>query len=246
MTDSGRTEHEAVAHERFAFDDAAYVLGALDQAERAAFEAHLHDCLSCQANVAEIVQLPALLERADAAGWADAAAWTDEVSTSDLPDTLLPRLMWQVRSRQRRRRWRVGVLTAAAASVLALLAVVGVNALHHAQQPSPRTFTALTQQGSRVQADVTLTRAKTGTLLRVRCGHYGGQSGYPSTAGPDPTGQGDYRLVVINKAGVHQSNGSWPPGPDIDYSTMTNWPPQAISSIQILDSGGTPILQVVL
>jgi hypothetical protein len=240
VTDSGRGEHEEVAHERFAFDDAAYVLGALDEAERAAFESHLRHCLTCQANVAELGQLPALLERAEA------AAWSDEAPASDLPDTLLPRLMWQVRSRQRRRRWRVAVLTAAAACVLALLAVLGVDTLHRSQQPSPRTFTALNQQGSRVQADVTLTRARTGTLLRIRCGHYGGQSGYPSTVGPDPTGQGDYRLVVINKAGVHQSNGSWPPGPDIDYSTMTNWPPQAISSIQILDAGGTPILQVVL
>ena len=52
----------------FAYDDGAYVLGALAPAERAAYERHLAGCASCREAVAEIAVLPGLLGRLDPAG----------------------------------------------------------------------------------------------------------------------------------------------------------------------------------
>src|SRR5882757_7083251 len=84
---------QAAEHERFAFDDAAYLLGALSESERVTYEQHLQTCPLCQSELAELANLPNLLERADP------TAWTAEQP----PQTLLPRLLREVhRERQRR------------------------------------------------------------------------------------------------------------------------------------------------
>ena len=80
----------------FEHDDAAYVLGALSDAERARFEDHLAGCAACTARVGELSGLPALLADVtidDVIGPLDAA-----------PDTLLPRLLREAGRRRRRQR----------------------------------------------------------------------------------------------------------------------------------------------
>ncbi|NAZ16034.1 hypothetical protein GT020_08150 [Glutamicibacter soli] len=51
-------------HEKFAQWDAAYVLGALEPADRRLFEEHLENCERCQGAVSELSALPGLLSRA--------------------------------------------------------------------------------------------------------------------------------------------------------------------------------------
>ncbi|WP_105566378.1 anti-sigma factor family protein [Microbacterium halophytorum] len=50
-------------HTRFAEWDAAYVLGALPPADRAAYEEHLSRCGACRSAIAELSPLPGLLSR---------------------------------------------------------------------------------------------------------------------------------------------------------------------------------------
>ena len=76
--------------EPFATMDGAYVLGALDPAERAEFEAHLRTCAACRAEVAEIAPLPGLLGLVR-----DEPESVPDPLLPDplLPDTLLPGLL---------------------------------------------------------------------------------------------------------------------------------------------------------
>lgn len=62
------------AHDPFAEDAGVYVLGALDEAERAAFEDHLAGCAACRAAVAEVADLPRLLAAVPPEGLADPPA----------------------------------------------------------------------------------------------------------------------------------------------------------------------------
>lgn len=97
----------------------AYVLGALDPAERATVEAHLGTCAACRDEVAALAALPPLLQRL-----------TREEATSG---HLLPSADLGARVRQaaaterlsldrRLRRWRVATGVASAAAVALLLA----------------------------------------------------------------------------------------------------------------------------
>jgi anti-sigma-K factor RskA len=103
-------------------DLAGYVLGALDPAERAAFEAHLADCDACRAEVAELEALPAMLE---------AAAPPVEVPP-DLHErtfAAIERAADGELAGRRRRRLAWTVATVAAAAVFALGLVAGFSGL---------------------------------------------------------------------------------------------------------------------
>ena len=47
--------------DQFAMYDAAYLLGALDPADRSAYEAHLADCRHCRRAVNQLAGMPGLL-----------------------------------------------------------------------------------------------------------------------------------------------------------------------------------------
>ena len=114
-------------HERAQADLGVLVLGALDPAEREAVEAHVAECPSCAAMVAELAPLPGLLKRVD-------------TSTLDLgapPPEVLDRALAQIRAEQpasdagptnvvqlhpRRRRITIAI----AAGLTAAAAVIGI------------------------------------------------------------------------------------------------------------------------
>jgi len=93
--------------------DAAYVLGALSPADRAAFEDHLRGCATCRDSVSRLAGMPGLLALTTAADI--------EQTGPPVPSSLLPGLLARVAATRRRRRWvAVGAIAAAVAVVVAL------------------------------------------------------------------------------------------------------------------------------
>lgn len=229
---------EAAAHARYSRDDAAYLAGALSEAEAAEYEAHLAGCPLCQAQLHELEPLSALLAGADPSVFEPA---------EPVPDTLLPRLLREVRARRRTQRVRTVLAAGIAACLIVLVGVGGSRVWEHSHQPQVHHFVAVGGGPATVDATVELKAAKSGTSLQFHCGDYEGasSSGYPS--GPDSTdGRPLYQLVVINRAGSKEYRSTWPAGDDIDVRTKSVWPPQAIKTIQIVDSSGKPLLEVNL
>ena len=221
-----------VEHARFEFDDAAYLLGALEPDQREAFERHLRGCPICQDRIAELGGLPQVLARADVSAWEPEAP----------PDTLLPRLMRQVAVSRRRRARRVGVLAVAAACLLALLATGGVLAWQHARQPQVLTMQPVGANAAGVYATVRLAKSGSATRVTLVCGYPGGHGSYPAGAARS------YRMVIVNRRGERVDLGSWTPQPDEDVQiTRTSpWPRQSISLIEISDDWGRTVLQLRL
>lgn len=225
-------------HARFAFDDGAYVLGGLDEAETAAFERHLARCPLCQHSVAELTGLPASLGVV-------AAADLDEVEPP--PDTLLPRLLHGIRAERRRRTRRVAAIGFAAACLLGVLVFGGARQWTDSHRPQALAMRSVGSNAAGVHATVTLTGSGTQTRIELDCG-------YPGASGPssDPAYQGgkapSYRMVVFNRLGQMRDLGSWmpQPGEDVRITRNSPWSRQNISKIEVSDSGGTPLLQLTL
>jgi hypothetical protein len=210
----------------FEHDDAAYVLGALSPAERAAFEEHLQSCADCTARVREIEDVPDLL-----AG----IAATDIVEPPEpLPDTLLPGLIRRAAVRRRRQRWLIGGLASvAAACLIALVAVVWPTSSNSPKQPAQQAFVTVAK--SPVRATATLTQKAWGTGIDLHC-HY--------VAGVDRSFS--YDLVVYGKSGKPQTVGSWslPPDRDIEFPAGTALPLDQIAKMEITLPDGTPVLRL--
>lgn len=201
----------------FVHDDAAYVLGLLDDAERAAFEAHLATCSACRARVAEIDSLPALL----------ASVPADEVD-DQVPHTLLPRLLREVAVSQTRRRRLTGALGALVAACLVTIAVLAwPSATHHSTpNAAPRPMTAIA--ASAVSATVQLDARAWGTEITLDCRY---------AAAHQPAYV--YGLVVIDSDGTRYQLGSWSlaPGGETQFRSGTWLTPAQIAKVQITVSG---------
>lgn len=112
MTDGHRDLREALG---------AYVLGALDPAERSAVEEHLRACAGCTAEVARLGALPALLGRLSE----EEAASGRLVPSGELLAGVVTRLADHERVLRRRlRRWRAAAAAALVAALGAVLLLV--------------------------------------------------------------------------------------------------------------------------
>ncbi len=206
-------------------DDAAYVLGALDPAERTAFEAHLRTCPDCTARVHELTDVPTLLAGIDPEEFADPAV-------DPVPDTLLPGLLRAARRRARRQRVLVGSLAAvAAACVLALVIALWPSS---GGTPAARPFVAVAQ--SPVSATATLTATSWGTAIDVHCRY----------RSDDVARAWHYDLVAVDRSGTHHRIGDWtlPPYQDIDYQAGTALRTAQIARLEITLPDGTPLLRL--
>jgi predicted anti-sigma-YlaC factor YlaD len=146
----------------------AYVLGALDPADRSRVDAHLAGCADCRDELASFAALPGLLGRV-----------SRSVVESEPPDPgpqLLERLLHAAAAERRHDRRR-RILTSVAAAVIVLAAIgvsVGFGVTHdrHSTPPAAvalasQTFTATNQQNG-VQATITEVKKGWGASVEVR------------------------------------------------------------------------------
>ncbi|ONH30851.1 anti-sigma factor family protein [Pseudofrankia asymbiotica] len=216
----------------YAHLDAAYVLGGLDRAERAGFEAHLATCPQCQANVAEIVGVPPLLAGLDESAFAEPAG----APVEPVPDILLPGLL-RVAGRERtRRRWLTAGLGLVAAASLTAVVVTAVPPNGQAT-PAPRAMTALV--ASPVSAAVALRATQWGTEIDLTCWYRPDASVAPGY---------EYKLVAYDADGDAYDAGSWrlDPGRKVSLTGGTALTPEQISSVNITKPDGTAILTLAV
>jgi hypothetical protein len=217
----------------FEHDDAAYVLGALSHEDRIAFEEHLQECPRCTAAVAEVAMLPGLLARAPGPS-------TGADPADQLPETVLPRLLAELRRTRRRRR----VLGAAAGVAAAAGLVVGTALV---TGPTSAELQGTTANGVPVSmvgdvpvtADLRLQQVAWGTKITMTCRYEGPTS-------PVSSGEGTYyQLVAVAEEDAHTENvASWEslPGKDASIAGSTELTPDEIAEFQLRLGDGTVLL----
>lgn len=215
-----------------AFEDGAYVLGALSPAERSRFEMHLAECQECRDAVAGLAVLPGLLRRL-----------SPEVATGTATGDAdgrerLPKVVSSVTAlRKRDRRRTVGMVLVAAC--VALFAGLAAGSARQPVVPDVRPTLDMVAMRpvakTKVTAEVTLTEGPQGTTVRMRCT-------YPPSA--TYTKAYAFRLVAVGQEGVAEQVGSWMAGPG-DEVAVTGTVQLALKDITRLElraKDGTPLL----
>lgn len=252
-----------MSHDRWGADAEPYVLGALDAAERAAFEVHLRGCAECRRAVDDVAALPALLDQVPpelVAAVAAGAGLTDEAFRPDHepPAVLLTDLLRVARREEalrRRRRWVAGGL-AAAAVVAGVLVLPGspvpvpwrtaerAPVVTEAIELSPVTETSVT-------ASVYLDDVAWGTRIDLVCRHSGEPgdgAGGPSAVPTGPYGEGSapaaYSLVVRDAEGGTEEVATWGPVPgrEVTVPASTGLHRDEIVEVELRAADGTVLL----
>jgi hypothetical protein len=212
--------------------DAAYVLGALSPDDRREFEAHLEGCAQCQASVAELAGMPALLAKADPMS-IESATPAGRLAQSANGDRTLPTLAHRVRRRRLARRWVIaGTATLAAAAIAtAVVLPTTLNA-----PPRAGTEIALEQTTpSPLSATVALTAKRWGTELTMTC-RYESAGAYATT--------GHYALYVTDASGRASRVASWSawPGATIHASGAVDVQKSQLRTLEIRDTSTDAVL----
>jgi hypothetical protein len=208
----------------FAEDDAAYVMGALSDEQRRAFEAHLADCPACTTSVAELSGMTALLDKV-----AVERVLQPQLHEEQLPELSLPRLLKAARSERRRRAaWQVAS-GAVAASVIALAVVLGLTL---PGQPEPAGVAVAMQpaRSAPVTGKLLVTPVDWGTKITLDCRWVEGSA---AAASDD---REVYRLVVVPRDGsTPQVLAQWAvwPGEDATVVGSTELAADQIRSFEV-------------
>ncbi|MGQ0841649.1 anti-sigma factor family protein [Actinokineospora sp.] len=213
----------------------AYLLGALDLAERAEFEAHLAACESCRTELVRLAPLPGLLHRITTADFEDADptedvptpaaldSWARLEADQDFAEPATP--VDEVAARRNRGRRRLRVLAAAAVVVVALGVggVVGYGLLRPPAAPEPVTVSwSATNPTSGAHADVDLIDRAWGTEVRIRLSEV-------------PPGK-PCMLVVRDREGNREIAGWWSTGftPDEEIPGSTSFDLNNIATVEVV------------
>lgn len=225
--------------------DGAYVLGALSPTERLAFERHLPTCAACSSAVRELAGLPGLLAQVHPADLEAAAP-------PPVPETLLPALVREVRTAQRRRAIGIGALAAAVTAVaIGSLAVLGTLPGDRPPVAGPVPTASSTALGrpmvgvgeSPVTASVVLADVAWGTRLDLTCSYsatgYQGYEGSPS---------GVYSLVVLRRDGATEQVATWQglPGRTMRVSGATAIRSSDIQAVEMRTADGMVVLRLTV
>lgn len=219
------------------FDVGVYVLGALDPAERDAFEEHLRDCPACSHEVSSVAGLPGLLSRTEA---------PDHGPDPAQPPDLVAGTVVRVR-----RRRRIALLAAASAVVLALVTGAGVTAwTTSGPAAAPPDVVAAGQAreislpavaGSESSGVAGLTARPWGTAVALTCLYNGG----PQPAGAAEAARATYVLVVHSSDGRLEQIATWspPPGQDVKVAASTDLSPDRVSGLEVRTTTGEVVMR---
>ncbi|GAW52457.1 MULTISPECIES: anti-sigma factor family protein [unclassified Nocardioides] len=216
--------------------DGAYVLGALSPEERLEFERHLPGCPTCSLAVSQLAGLPGLL--------AQVSPEVLEHEPEQVPETLLPALVREVRRGQVRRRWTIGLV--AAVTVVAVgvgtASVISVTGGDTPSQTQPTIAAAreMTQVGQTgVLGQLSLTPVGWGTRLDLTCS-------YDELGGYHHETPQSYALVVRTRDGGSEQVGTWKglPGKTMHLTSATALTADQIQSVEVQTETGQPVLEL--
>lgn len=200
----------------------SYLLGALDPAERAEFEAHLTHCPECREELARSAGIPGLLSRLTLE---DATGDSSPQPVAPPLPSLLDRVRRE-RSRQHRRlrRWQAGT----AAAALAAASLLGVTVLS-AQTPPADRFTAAA--GVTAAGQLIIDPKPWGTQLHLTV-HLPPASAYVAYA--------------VSPTGTRTVAATWGPTPSsrMTLDAATNLRPSQLRAVEIATTTGTPLLHL--
>lgn len=238
--------------DEYATWDAPYVLGALGREERLRYEAHLADCPSCRAAVAELAVLPGLLGQVEpdvalslVDTIEDGPGPTPAVA-AEPPVDMLPRLAARARDRRRRDRWlTIGGAVAAAAA--AVVIAVPVTATINGQRTTPavtehvvaeRQMDPMAALSTPITASFRLVAVADGTRVDMTCSY--------APSDTDYTWQGT--MWVIHSDGTESELARWTvhPGQTVTPDGTTAVPPDQIRAVQIRSATGQVVLSSTL
>ena len=207
----------------FAMYDGAYVLGALSDSERHAFEEHLATCDSCAASVRDLGGLPRLLASVPE------SALLEEVAP---PRSLLLGVERRMRRDVNRRRWIMGGIAAAAACLITVAVVV----VQPDNGPSGHPVAMSATGTAPITATADIRDVAWGTSIEVTC-HY------DEVEPPRP-----YALVVVDRNGTSHELGTWnlSPGKVATYQSGTALHRSEITAVEITTVSGKPLLTLRL
>lgn len=229
----------------FAHFDGAYVLGALSPTERLVFERHLTTCEECSRAVSQLAGIPGLLAQVDLTD-------LEGASTPPVPATLLPSLVRETRSAQRRRFVAVGAVAAAAGAVAAASLTVAVGLPDRGEPLASATPTASTSSTpalameavgeTSVRADLVLAGVAWGTRLDMTCSYGTGEDHY------GPADGANYALVVRTLDGRTERVATWKglPGRTMRVSGATATDRRDIERVELRTADGLVLLQLTV
>jgi hypothetical protein len=227
-------------HAEVAEWDAAYVLGALSPSDRRRYEAHLEECPTCRAAIAEVAPTLGLLgritpERADSMLTAGVPDGGPDPRRRDQLISLGRERPTASRSPRRRRGWlwSGGIVAAAGVAAAVVIAVTLVVS------PAFRSIEVVALDpvvDVPWTATVELSDAAWGTRLEMECRYAGDAGGEGESAKSWP-----YALVVIDAEGTATQLSTWRarPGTTARLSAATALEAGDIAAIEIraLDDG---------
>lgn len=215
--------------------DGAYVLGALNPAERNEYEAHLPGCEPCAVAVARLAPVPGLLGRVE-----PAALKPEQPGPSRLPQ-LLQTVVRQRRRQTRVSRWRLAA-AAAAAAVLAGVAVgagttawSGLLTEEESGPGAPVVAMAPAAAAPPVTAQLAITPVTGGTEVWMACQYPEGDYEAPAST---------FRLVAVGMDGETEQLGSWQaaPGEAVSLTGLARFPATELQRIELQGSSGDVLL----
>lgn len=214
------------------YEVAAYALGILDPADSEAFEAHLVDCMECQAELLELHEVPAALDLikggpVDAVAAAPQPRRGGEAAVASLLDRV---------AKRRRRRTRTLWLAVAAAVLVTAVTPVAVREFWPAsdQEAVAQTFRAASSTKD-VQAAISLIPKEWGTEVSVEL--TGAQGPLQCT------------LVAVSTSGETETVASWkvPAGKaeePLRITGTTSFDKSSIKRFEFRTNNGPDLLEV--
>lgn len=217
--------------------DAAYVLGSLSAADRREFETHLAACAPCRQAVAELSGVPALLSQLSGD---DVAAIDASGRAPELSPQLLPSLLETVRWRRRRNRIVTWVASVAAAVVLGVGLLVGVQGSFglfgsHSQPATVASAQPMSQVGTKfLTSTVTLSSQHWGTVIDLQC----------YCLAPPDAHHDTLAMVVVGRDGSQTRLATWVaiPGHTANPAGSISTPMDQIASVQVVSADNGQIL----